>query len=382
MKIEELRSYNGTFAPVKESCYINNHIHTTHSFSPYTPAQAVYTAYMNGLATAGIIDHDTTLGAREFIEAGERIGMPVTVGVECRVDMSGTSLAGKRFNNPDQVSVAYVTMHGIPHSNIEKVDEFLVPYREKRNIRNRKMIENINALVSPFGMALSFENDVLPLSTTSVTERHLLFALAKKITGKYTEPDQVVSFMKDVMGIAVSGKNEENILNGKNTPDFYEYDILGVLKGNLVEKIYVDADAELPKLEDYIDMVRRLGGISAYAYLGDVGNSVTGDKKTQKFEDDYLDELFDVIENYGFDAVTFMPTRNTEAQLDRVMNLCNERGLFQISGEDINSPRQKFVCPAYENPKFAHLVEAAHTLIKYENLADTDLAAARKLIGK
>jgi hypothetical protein len=188
--------------------------------------------------------------------------------------------------------------------------------------------------------------------------------------------------MKDVMGIAVSGKNEENILNGKNTPDFYEYDILGVLKGNLVEKIYVDADAELPKLEDYIDMVRRLGGISAYAYLGDVGNSVTGDKKTQKFEDDYLDELFDVIENYGFDAVTFMPTRNTEAQLDRVMNLCNERGLFQISGEDINSPRQKFVCPAYENPKFAHLVEAAHTLIKYENLADTDLAAARKLIGK
>ena len=270
----------------------------------------------------------------------------------------------------------------IPHSNIEKVDAFLAPYREKRNVRNRKMIENINSLVSSFGMALSFDNDVLPLSTTSVTERHLLFALAKKITGKYTEPEQVVAFMKDVMGITVSGKNEENILNGKNTPDFYEYDILGVLKGNLVEKIYVDADAELPKIEEYIDMVRRNGGISAYAYLGDVGNSVTGDKKTQKFEDDYIEQLFDVIENYGFDAVTFMPTRNTEAQLDRVMELCKERGLFQISGEDINSPRQKFVCPAYENPKFAHLVEAAHTLIKYENLADTDLAAARKLIGK
>lgn len=382
MKIEELRSYNGTFESVKESCYINNHIHTTHSFSPYTPAQAVYTAYMNGLATAGIIDHDTTLGAREFIEAGKRIGMPVTVGAECRVDMSGTSLCGKRLNNPDQVSVAYVTMHGIPHSNIERVDAFFAPYREKRNLRNRKMIENINSLVSPFGTAINFESDVLPLSTTSVTERHLLFALTKKITGKYNTPEQVVTFMKDVMGISVSGKNEENILNGEKTPEFYEYDILGVLKGNLVEKIYVDADAELPKVEEYIDMVRRNGGISAYAYLGDVGNSVTGDKKTQKFEDDYLEELFDVIENYGFDAVTFMPTRNTDAQLDRVMNLCKERGFFQISGEDINSPRQKFVCPAYENPKFAHLVEAAHTLIKYENLADTDLVAARKLIGK
>ncbi len=381
-KIEELRQFDGEFAPVKESQYINNHIHTSHSFSPYTPAQAVYTAYKSGLATAGIVDHDTTAGAREFLEAGKRIGMPVTVGAECRIDMSETSLGGKRFNNPDQKSVAYVVMHGIPHGSIEKVDDFLAPYREKRNLRNKKMIENINSLVSSFGMAIDFDEDVIPLSTTAVTERHLLFALAKKITARYAEPSEVVSFMRDTMGISVSGKNEENILNGKNTPEYYEYDILGVLKGNLVEKIYVDADAELPKVRDYIDMVKRYGGIAAYAYLGDVGNSVTGDKKTQKFEDDYLDELFDVVENYGFDAVTFMPTRNTEAQLDRVMKLCKERGLFQISGEDINSPRQKFVCPAYENPKFAHLVEAAHTLIKYENLADTDLAAARKLIGK
>jgi len=127
-------------------------------------------------------------------------------------------------------------------------------------------------------------------------------------------------------------------------------------------------------------MVHRYGGIAAYAYLGDVGNSVTGDKKAQKFEDDYLDEVFDVLEEYGFDAVTFMPTRNTAEQLDRVMELCHTRHFFQISGEDINSPRQKFVCPAYENPKFAHLVEAAHTLIRYENLADTDLKAARELI--
>lgn len=382
MKIEELRAYNGTFEPVKASCYINNHIHTTHSFSPYTPSQAVYTAYKNGLATAGIVDHDTTAGAREFIEAGKRIGMPVTVGAECRIDMSGTSLCGKRLNNPDQISVAYVAMHGIPHSSIEKVDDFLKPFREKRNIRNRAMIERINALVGGFGVGIDFEGDVLPLSTTSVTERHLLFALAKKITAKYTTPADVISFMNDTMGISVSGKNRENILNGDKTPEFYEYDILGVLKGNLVEKIYVDADAELPKVEEYIDMVRRCGGISAYAYLGDVVSSVTGDKKAQKFEDDYIEELFDVIENVGFDAVTFMPTRNTETQLDRVMELCKERGLFQISGEDINSPRQKFVCPAYENPKFAHLVEAAHTLIKYENLADCDLSAARKLIGK
>ncbi len=378
MNLEELKRLS--LPEIGKTHYINNHIHTCHSFSPYSPTEAVYTAYINGLATAGIVDHDTTAGAREFIEAGKIIGMPITVGAECRIDMSRTKLNGKRLNNPDQISVAYVAMHGIPHSNIEKVDEFFAPYREKRNIRNRGMIENINRLTESFGILLNFERDVLPLSVTSVTERHLLFALTKKITARYTAPADVVAYMKEVMGIPVSEKAEINILNGDKTPEYYEYDILGVLKSGLVEKIYIPATDELPDVMEYTDMVRKYGGISAYAYLGDVGSSVTGDKKAQKFEDDYLEDLFDVIGEYGFDAVTFMPTRNTPEQLDRLMALCKKRHFFQISGEDINSPRQKFVCPAYDNPKFAHLVDAAYTLIKYEELADTDRKAARELI--
>ena len=47
--------------------YINNHIHTTYSFSPYSPTAAVYAARMEGLCTAGIIDHDSISGAEEFI---------------------------------------------------------------------------------------------------------------------------------------------------------------------------------------------------------------------------------------------------------------------------------------------------------------------------
>ena len=45
--------------------YINNHIHTTYSFSPYSPTAAVYAARMEGLCTAGIIDHDSISGAED-----------------------------------------------------------------------------------------------------------------------------------------------------------------------------------------------------------------------------------------------------------------------------------------------------------------------------
>ena len=387
MTLEKLREIKektdgGLLPKPADTVYVNNHIHTTYSFSPYSPTKALYMAWQNGLKTAGIMDHDSVGGAKEFLAAAEIIGMPVTCGVECRVDMSGTALAGKRINNPDQKSVAYVAMHGIPHQNIDAVQSFFAPYREKRNERNRKMCENITELVKPYGLSLDFDADVLPISNYSVggsvTERHILFALTKKITSRYTTPEAVMAFLRDEMKLSISEKVASQILGGRETPDFYEYDILGALKSNMVEKFYVDATDECPKVEDFIEMVHANGGIAAYAYLGDVGDSVTGDKKAQKFEDDYLDLLIEELHRLKFDAITYMPTRNTLPQLQRLMKLCADNGFFQISGEDINSPRQSFICKALDDPNFGHLIDATYTLINYENAASLDLDKARK----
>ena len=387
MTVKELqeayeKTLRGEMPAPEDTIYVNNHIHTTCSFSPYTPTDAVYMAWQNGLKTAGIMDHDSASGIREFLEAAATIGMPVTCGVECRVDMSMTALNGRRINNPDQKSVAYVAMHGIPHQNIEAVDAFFAPYRAKRNERNRKMCENITELVKPYGLSLDFEADVLPLSNYdkggSVTERHILYALTKKITARYRTPAEVLSFLKEEMKLTLSDKVCAQIAAGNETPEYYEYDILGALKSNMVEKFYIDATDECPKVADFVEMVHQNGGIAAYAYLGDVGQSVTGDKKAQKFEDDYLDELVEVIKEYGFDAITYMPTRNTPEQLARLTKLCKDHGFFQISGEDINSPRQSFRCKALDDPAFNHLIEATYTLIAYETMASHDLAGAKE----
>ena len=127
--------------------YVNNHIHTTYSFSPYSPSKAAWMAFISGLSTAGIMDHDSVGGIREFIEAGRIINIATTVGMELRVDMSGTRLDGKKINNPDQDGVAYVAMHGIPHGQLDKVSSFIKPYQNERNKRNKLMVKNINALI-------------------------------------------------------------------------------------------------------------------------------------------------------------------------------------------------------------------------------------------
>ena len=105
-----------------------------------------------------------------------------------------------------------------------------------------------------------------------------------------------------------------------------------------------------------------------------MGESPTGDKKAEKFEDDYLEELFDELGRIGYRAVTYMPPRNTVEQLRRVQRLCAERGFMQISGVDINSSRQSFSCPEVLKDEFKHLVDTTWALIAHERLASVEAA--------
>ena len=345
--------------------YINNHIHTTYSFSPYSPTAAVYAARMEGLCTAGIIDHDSISGAREFLEAAALIGMPVTVGMECRASMDGTAMQGKRTNNPDQLGVSYMTIQSVPHDRIEEVNAFFAPYRAARGVRNRKMVARINALLS--GIELDYDRDVLPLSEAredgGVTERHLMYALAIAMVKKAGKGQPMVDYLASI-GLRLSEKQTAQMLD--TTYPFYEYDLLGILKSAFVPKIYIDATDECPNVRDVAALCARVDALLCYAYLGDVTASVTGDKKAQKFEDDYLDDVIACIKDCGIRAVTYMPTRNTPEQLARLRRLCEENGLFQVSGEDINSPRQSFVIRAMENPLFSNLIDATWKLIQHE----------------
>lgn len=361
----------GEIETPERGIFVNNHIHTSYSFSPYTPTSAVFYAWKAGLRTAGIMDHDSVGGLREFIAAGEIMDMPITCGFECRVNVAGTPLVGKKINNPDQKSCAYLAMHGIPHQNIDKAEKVLAPLREKRNERNRKMCAKITELTKDVGITLDFDTDVYPLSMAheggSVTERHICYGLTKKITAAYPDRSDACDFIEKLTGVQIGAKTREKLITAPD--NFYEYDILGVLKGHLVEKFYVDADEECMNIREFTSLAKELGAISAYAYLGDVGESPTGDKKAQKFEDDYIEELFDVLRDCGFSAVTYMPSRNTKEQLRRVMDLCHERGLYEISGEDINSPRQSFICQALADEEYAHLRVAAYALIGHEKAA-------------
>ena len=347
---------------------VNNHIHTTYSFSPYSPTAAVWFARAAGLCTCGLMDHDSIAGAEEFLAAAEAAHMSATIGIECRVSFANTPFADRKLNNPDQKGVVYMALHGVPHNKAAEINAFFAPYREKRNERNRKMVAAINEMMGKYGVTIDFEKDVLPLSNFakggSVTERHLSSALAYRMLDVIGRGDKLVKFIHEELQLPLSGKIE-GFLTDENNPHMM-YDLLGWIKSQLISKFYIDATDECPDVRDVLALSDRVGAISAYAYLGDVGDSVTGDKRAQKFEDDFLDELVEYVAKLGYKAITYMPSRNTKAQLHRLRALCEKYNLFQISGEDINQPRQSFVCEAQRDPEFNNLYDATWALIAHE----------------
>lgn len=354
-------------APQARPQYANNHIHTCYSFSPYSPAAAVYMARAEGLQTAGIMDHDSIGGAAEFRKAGKIAGMGTTCGMECRANLAGTRMEGRKLNNPDQAGVAYMAVHSVPAAGFDRLQEVFAPLREKRNDRNRRMAANINRLMEPYGISVDFEKDVLPISCYeeggSVTERHLLCALSQKIIGRAGK-EGCAAFVENSLGIPLTEKQKAQLSDAANP--HLPYDLLGVMKAQLVEKIYIPATEECILFKELVKLADETGAILCYPYLGDVTNSVTGDKKAAKFEDDFLDELFEMLKEEGVRGITYMPARNTLEQLERLQGLCRKYGMTEISGEDVNTSRQSMICKQLELPQFTHLVDMAWKLVERE----------------
>ena len=350
---------------------VNNHVHTIYSFSPYSPTAAAWMARGAGLRAVGSVDHDSIAAAPETLDACRIIGIGSTVGCEVRVNFTGTAIEGRRINNPDSPNLAYIVFHGVPANRTSEIDRFLGPIRERRNERNRAQTRAMSALLERAGAPpvefAAVEAASMAHEGGGITERHILYAGSLALIGAFGRGEELRRFVEDRLTGALPARLRGFLDDGENP--HYPYDLLGALKGSFLPRFFIQpTETECLPVAEAVAVANDAGAIPAYAYLGDVGESPTGDKKAAKFEDDYLDELFDEITRIGFRAVTYMPPRNTVEQLRRVQRLCREHGLMEISGVDINSSRQEFTCSEILQPDFRHLVDATWALIAHEKL--------------
>jgi len=359
----------------------NNHIHTIYSFSPYSPSMAALRAREASLEVAGSVDHDSISAAAEMTAACALLGLGSVTGCEIRVDFGGAGrekgvFGTRKINNPDSAGIVYMTIQGVPAPRVPDLDRFLAPIRARRLERTREMARAASTLLEKAGAeAIDFEAMVVARSKAAegggVTERHLLAAVADRMIAARGRGPGLLEFLETRIGIRPPARLAPLLADPDNP--YLLYDILGVLKSGFLDRIFIQPDGrECPPAAEAVEFARGIGAIPAYAYLGDVSESPTGDKRAERFEDGFLEELFSALRGLGFLAVTYMPPRNTRAQLTRVRSLCETYGLMEISGVDINQPRQSFNCPELRLPEFRRLGDATWALVAHERLVSVD----------
>ena len=351
---------------------VNNHIHSRYSFSPYTPSMCAFLARKAGLAIVGLIDHDSIAGAEEIRQASTLFQIPATVGFEIRAGIRDSPLANQKINNPDSKGIIYCVVHGVPPGAEQQVHQFLEPIRNSRFQRNLHQIDSLNQILEDIDLEPLDRREIIASSFWqdggSITERHILFTLAEKTIRTAGIGGALVNYLTQKAGVRLS-EDQKRLLSDSKNP-YLSYDLLGVLKAAFLDRFFIQPDEnECVSAIELVRFCNAIGAVAAYGYLGDVTDSPTGDKKPEKYEDEILTPLFDYLKQSGFHAITYMPSRNSEAQLIKIRQMCRQYEFMEISGVDINSPRQSFNCPEILSPDFSHLTDASYALIGHEFLA-------------
>lgn len=110
--------------------YIDLHTHTTASDGSMTPEELVRHALDKGLAAVAVTDHDTVGGVSRALAEGGRLGIEVIAGVEISVDFS-------------------TEMHLLgyfPNGYSESILKILEDLRERRELRNHKIVSKLEEL--------------------------------------------------------------------------------------------------------------------------------------------------------------------------------------------------------------------------------------------
>ena len=236
------------------------------------------------------MDHDSSPGPRRCWRPGGLIGIATTVGFELRVSFAGTPFAGRKINNPDSETIIYMMIHGIAaRRRIAEVRHFLGPVQEARNRRNRRMVESLNAaaprLRAPAARLGPRRGRHLP----GLRGRHDHRAAhpvrgGQRHRGRGGQGEPVVRFVEERDGHYAVRRQDCRAAARSREPALV-FDLLGVLKSSFLEQVFIQpGDDECPRCGRG-RASGRIGAIPVYAYLGDVTDSPTGDKKAEQFED-------------------------------------------------------------------------------------------------
>ncbi len=158
---------------------IDLHCHSTFSDGTYTPGELVAMAREIKLSALALTDHDSTRGIADFLAANAEYG-----------DDSLTCIPGIEISSDVSKGTLHMLGYYVDHTDAG-LDEQLLPIRDGREYRNKKILEKINGL----GLELTW-GEVLSFAGDDVVGRpHFAMAMIDKgfVKGKQQAFDQYLA---------------------------------------------------------------------------------------------------------------------------------------------------------------------------------------------
>ena len=249
--------------------YIDLHIHSNYSDGAFSPAELVQRAKTEELTTIAIADHDSVAGVTEGITAGAAHGIEVIPAVELSV----------QFKTMQDVHLLGYGMNYTGTAFQEKLNSF----RERREHRNREILDRVNALlIEENRTAIPVEN-VLSYARDTIGRPHIARALLEK-------------------GYA------------SNVEDAFRHYLVPCN----VPKLYWP-------INDAIDVIRALGGVTVLAHP----TTITTDHHE-------LRKVITELTNMGLDGIEVFNNLVQPHNMEFLRRLADEQGLLVTGGSDFH----------------------------------------------
>ena len=140
---------------------IDFHTHSNASDGSDTPAELVRAALQAGLSAVALTDHDTVSGLPEFLQSAR--GQKITA-------VPGVEISSFLYNKEIHIVGLFI------NSNSPDLQAFLSNVRNNRNLRNRTMLEKLNAI----GYKITLEDLLECAHGESVGRPHVAEMLVRK----------------------------------------------------------------------------------------------------------------------------------------------------------------------------------------------------------
>ncbi|MBN1603797.1 MAG: PHP domain-containing protein [Chitinispirillaceae bacterium] len=317
--------------------YVNSHIHSPYSFSPFDSIeQAVRFALEVNVTVLGINDYNTVEGYEEFYNECVRFHIYPLFGVEFLTVLPQDRVEGFRWNDQIHPGIMHICGKGLSYPVNFPIDvrNSLAAVWKSSQDRIWLMILNVNDILKKNNFDITLDYNVIRknFARSIVGERHIAKTLYFEFVKRWNTSDELLAAFQRLFGdnawvtdVADSVALQNEIGKKLLWPGGAAY----------VE----ERDSAFLRESEARSLILKAGGIPSYLMLLDEEAGLT------EYESS-CQKLYEELSSRGFFAVEFITSRVSFETLKRYALYFKRNGFIVTFGTDHNTVEQNSLIPS------------------------------------